>query len=67
VRRRRSRARARAPASGESLAAQLTAAWKGGVKSAAIAIPEPYREGQVRSFTIKAMNAAEKKIELAPE
>jgi len=55
-----------APASGGSLAAQLAAAWKGGVKSASIASPEPYLEGQVRSFTIKAMDAAGKKIELAP-
>src|SRR6266566_462949 len=55
-----------APASGGSLAAQLAAAWKGGVKSAAAASSEPYREGQVRSFTIKAMDAAGKKIELAP-
>jgi small subunit ribosomal protein S1 len=55
-----------APASSGSLAAQLAAAWKGGVKSAAILSPEPYREGQVRSFTIKAMDSAGKKIELAP-
>ncbi len=55
-----------APASGGSLAAQLAAAWKGGVKSAAAASSEPYREGQVRSFTIKAMDASGKKIELAP-
>jgi small subunit ribosomal protein S1 len=55
-----------APESGESLAAQLTAAWKGGVKSAAGTGSEPYRAGQVRSFTIKAMDAAGKKIELTP-
>ena len=55
-----------APVSGGSLAAQLAAAWKGGVKSAAAASSEPYREGQVRSFTIKAMDASGKKIELAP-
>ncbi len=52
--------------SGGSLAAQLAAAWKGGVKSASAPSSEPYREGQVRSFTIKAMDAAGKKIELAP-
>ena len=55
-----------APASGGSLAAQLAEAWKGGVKSAAVASSEPYREGQVRSFRIKAMDAAGKKIELGP-
>ena len=55
-----------APASGGSLAAQLAAAWKGGVKSAAAASSEPYREGQIRSFTVKAIDAAGKKIELAP-
>ena len=55
-----------APVPGGSLAAQLTAAWKGGVKPAAAATSEPYREGQVRSFTIKAMDPAGKKIELAP-
>src|SRR5207249_195403 len=52
--------------SGGSLAAQLAAAWKGGVKSASAPSSEPYREGQVRSFTIKARDAAGKKIELAP-
>jgi small subunit ribosomal protein S1 len=56
-----------APASGGSLADKLAAAWKGGVKSVAPgAGSEPYREGQVRSFTIKAIDAAAKKIELAP-
>jgi small subunit ribosomal protein S1 len=50
-----------------SLAEQLAAAWKSGVKPpAAGAGPEPYREGQVRSFTIKAIDAEGKKIELAP-
>jgi small subunit ribosomal protein S1 len=50
-----------------SLAAQLAAAWKGGAKPAAPgASSEPYREGQVRSFTIKAIDAAGKKIELTP-
>ncbi len=54
------------PVSGESMAAQLAAAWKGGMKAAAIPGVEPYREGQVRSFTIKAMDPAGKKIELTP-
>ena len=45
---------------GGSLAAQLAAAWKGGGTS------EPYREGQLRSFTIKAMDPTGKKIELTP-
>jgi len=54
--------------SGGSLAAQLAAAWKGGVKPPAAAqSAEPYREGQVRSFTIKAIDAATKTIELKPE
>src|SRR5262245_17664785 len=44
---------------------QLAAAWKGGLKSAGTG-SEPYRQGQVRSFTIKAIDAAGKKIELAP-
>jgi small subunit ribosomal protein S1 len=43
-----------------SLAEQLAAAWKGGVKPA-----EPYREGQLRSFTIKSIDAGTKKIELS--
>src|SRR5436309_5724021 len=55
-----------APVSGGSLAAQLAAAWKGGVKSPAVKSSELYREGQVRSFTIIAMDTAGKKIELAP-
>ncbi|HYR45004.1 MAG TPA: S1 RNA-binding domain-containing protein, partial [Terriglobia bacterium] len=53
--------------SGGSLAEQLAAAWKGGVKpSAAGEGSDPYREGQVRSFTIKAIDPAGKRIELAP-
>jgi small subunit ribosomal protein S1 len=55
-----------APLSGGSLAAQLAAAWKGGVKSSSGVRLEPYLEGQVRSFTIKAMDAAGRRIELAP-
>ena len=57
---------ASAPAPVGSLAAQLSAAWKVGVKSSSAARPEPYLEGQVRSFTIKAMDAAGKRIELEP-
>src|SRR5262245_9913495 len=49
--------------SGGSLAAQLAAAWKGGVKPQSNI--EPYHEGQVRSFTIKAIDTAGKRIELA--
>jgi small subunit ribosomal protein S1 len=48
-----------------SAVAQLAAAWKGSLKSAGTG-SEPYRQGQVRSFTIKAIDAAGKKIELAP-
>jgi len=55
-----------APISAGSLAEQLAAAWKGGVKSGSSAGPEPYHEGQVRSFTIKSIDAANKKIELTP-
>jgi small subunit ribosomal protein S1 len=51
-------------ASGTSMAEQLAAAWKGGAKSPAKG--EPYREGQLRSFTIKAIDSAGKKIDLAP-
>ena len=43
-----------------SLAEQLAAAWKGKVKPA-----EPYREGQLRSFTVKSIDAGTKKIELS--
>jgi small subunit ribosomal protein S1 len=54
------------PVSGGSLAAQLAAAWKGGVKPSAGTTSEPYKEGQLRSFTIKAIDAASKNIELTP-
>ena len=50
-----------ASVSGGSLAERLAAAWKGGAKAA-----ENYQEGQVRSFTIKAIDAAGKRIELVP-
>jgi small subunit ribosomal protein S1 len=53
------------PVSSGSLAEQLAAAWKGGVKPSG-AGPEPYRVGQIRAFTIKAMDTAGRKIELAP-
>jgi small subunit ribosomal protein S1 len=55
-----------APVSGGSMAEQLAAAWKGGVKPTAASGTEPYREGQVRSFTIKGIDAAGRKIELTP-
>jgi small subunit ribosomal protein S1 len=55
-----------AASGGSSLAAQLSAAWKGGTKLPSGTATEPYREGQLRSFTIKAMDAAGKKIELTP-
>ena len=52
---------------GASMAEQLAAAWKGGVKTPAPgANTEPYREGQLRTFTIKAIDPATKKIELIP-
>jgi small subunit ribosomal protein S1 len=51
--------------SGGSLAEQLAAAWKGGVKPTASSA-EPYRQGQVRSFTIKAIDEGGKNIELTP-
>ncbi len=55
------------PLSSGSLAEQLAAAWKGGIKSVASgASSEPYREGQIRSFTIKSIDVPGKKIELAP-
>ena len=57
---------AAAPVSGGSLAAQLAAAWKTGVKPASAASPEPYREGQLRSFVIKSLDPATRKIDLTP-
>ena len=55
------------PAAGPSgsLAEQLAAAWKGGIKPAGPG-PDPYRVGQVRSFTIKALDLAARKIDLMP-
>ena len=56
---------ASAPSSG-SLAEQLAAAWKGGAKTFARSPGgEPYVEGQLRSFKIKAIDPEKKKIELA--
>ncbi len=55
-----------AAASGGSLAEQLAAAWKGGVKPTAGGPSEPYREGQIRSFTIKSIDPSGKRIELDP-
>ncbi len=54
-----------APPTGGSLAAQLAAAWKGTAKPVASA-NEPYREGQLRSFKIRAMDTASRRIELIP-
>ena len=55
------------PASAGSLAEQLAAAWKGGSKSSGPSSgAEPYREGQIRSFTIKSIDASGRRIELAP-
>jgi small subunit ribosomal protein S1 len=52
---------------GGSLAQQLAAAWKGGTKTTAQGGgAEPYVEGQLRSFTIKAIDPAHRKIELSP-
>jgi small subunit ribosomal protein S1 len=57
----------RSAASGGSFAEQLAAAWKGGVKpSVSGGGSDPYREGQIRSFTIKAIDPAGKRIELTP-
>jgi small subunit ribosomal protein S1 len=55
-------------ASSGSLAEQLSAAWKGGIKSptASGGGSEPYKEGQLRSFTIKSMDASGRNIELVP-
>ena len=56
-----------AATAGMSMAEQLAAAWKGGVKMPeAGAGAEPYREGELRSFTIKAIDAEGKKIRLQP-
>ena len=52
---------------GSSLADQLAAAWKGGVKAPSKGTgAEPYQEGQLRSFKIKSVDAGGKKIELTP-
>ncbi len=50
-----------------SLAEQLAAAWKGGARSSTANTGfEPYREGQIRSFTIKSVDTTSKRIELVP-
>jgi small subunit ribosomal protein S1 len=49
-----------------SLAAQLAAAWQGGAKPESKSNVEPYQQGQLRSFTIKAVDASGRKIELTP-
>jgi small subunit ribosomal protein S1 len=54
------------PVSSGSLAEQLAAAWKGGVKPSAGPAAEVYREGQLRSFTVRAIDASGRKIELTP-
>jgi small subunit ribosomal protein S1 len=54
-------------ASGGSFAEQLAAAWKGGAKPQAVSgSAEPYVEGQLRSFRVKAVDAAARRIELTP-
>ena len=55
-----------APVTGGSLAAQLAAAWKGTTAPVAAGGSEPYREGQLRSFKIRAMDVASRHIELIP-
>jgi small subunit ribosomal protein S1 len=56
-----------APPSGSaSLAEQLAAAWKGETKVSSSSGSEPYREGELRSFTIKSIDSSGKKIELTP-
>ena len=55
-----------AAASGSSLAEQLAAAWKGGVKPPAKSGSALYQEGELRSFKIKSIDASGKKIELTP-
>jgi small subunit ribosomal protein S1 len=55
-----------AATAGMSMAEQLAAAWKGGVKAPVTTGVEPYREGELRSFTIKEIDAEGKKIRLQP-
>ena len=54
------------PLASASLAEQLAAVWKGGAKPSTPAGTESYSEGQLRSFTIKSIDPAGKKIELTP-
>ncbi len=56
-----------AAVSSGSMAEMLAAAWKGGVKSTTVgSASEPYREGQLRPFTIKSIDPETRKIELSP-
>jgi len=56
-----------AAASSGSLAEKLAAAWKGGVKTPSTGTgAEPYQRGQIRSFTVRSIDAEKKKIELVP-
>jgi small subunit ribosomal protein S1 len=58
---------ATAPSAGNaSLAEQLAAAWKGEAKPSTSSGALSYREGELRSFTIKSIDPAGKKIELTP-
>jgi len=57
---------AAATSSGGSLAEQLAAAWKGGVKPSSGGGSEPYKDGELRSFTIKSIDPSGKRIELTP-
>lgn len=54
------------PVSGASLAEQLAAAWKGGVRASSKSGAEGYVVGELRSFTIKSVEAGGKRIELSP-
>jgi small subunit ribosomal protein S1 len=58
-----SSAQSPAGASG-TMAERLAAAWKGGVKGSGATASEPWAEGQLRSFVIKSIDAAAKRIEL---
>ena len=53
-----------APADLSSLTAMLSAKWKQGVASSKSARPEPAKAGQIRSFRIIKLDAANKRIEV---
>ena len=58
---------AAAPVSSGSLAAQLAAVWKGGARPPqSTGGADSYRAGELRSFTIKSIDASGRKIELNP-